>query len=220
MRKIVIFRNVALAVLFGAISLTSCVQNDMYDEYFDEDLSSETMIARRKFKNDNGGQSGPSAEDINNAIQWVNTCTTPGGAECFAYALSNYSGKSLPAVRNELGSILYNNAYGWEYTYKMAVTGLGLPMNFNVDGVVKSITGATPYNYSDFINAVKSLIPVESENGEMRASLGFKVIVCTGSHWGVINYLVYKNGSWSVRIIDQASDASPCSIDNIAKLYK
>ena len=61
-----LFGSIASAMLLGLMALTSCVQTDLYDDFYD-DMSSESMIARRKFKNDNGGPSVSHAQAFINA---------------------------------------------------------------------------------------------------------------------------------------------------------
>ena len=53
------------ALLLVTMFVTSCVQSDLYDEFYDDDMPSWMMFARRKFKNENGDQSNnnSSSED-------------------------------------------------------------------------------------------------------------------------------------------------------------
>lgn len=223
MKFVLFIRSTAVVMLLVVMSLTSCVQSDMYDGFFDDDLSSGEMIARRKYKNDYG--QGPDFDlmfqEIAYAKQWVNDASTLGNSECLALALSSFSGKSLVNVRNEIGRIKYNNSFGWEYSYMTAVEGEGIkPGSGNSERMFKEIAGASVYNNADFENYVRSLSAVLSENGEIRVYLGMKVIVGTGAHWGIINYLVYENGVWSLRVIDQYSETTPLSLSGTMMLLK
>ena len=59
------YKNIAYTALLGAFVLSSCVQGDLYDDLYDEDMPSWMMIGRRKFKNDNGdnGNNGNNDPD-------------------------------------------------------------------------------------------------------------------------------------------------------------
>lgn len=87
-----LFKSVAAAMLLATMSLTSCVQGDLYDDFIDDDMSSESMIARRKFKNDNGNTGGNQAtiwwDHIKNSWQstYSHSIVNSGGKE----ACSNY----------------------------------------------------------------------------------------------------------------------------------
>ena len=53
-------------MLVVTLSLSSCVQGDLYDDLYDEDMPSWMMIGRRKFKNDNGDNNSSNGNSSNN----------------------------------------------------------------------------------------------------------------------------------------------------------
>lgn len=103
-----LFGSIASAMLLGLMALTSCVQTDLYDEFYD-DMSSESMIARRKFKNDNGGSGS------NMAQSYVSTGSSTGIQIEYK---SNYSYDQLCAeLRSRTSGTTISNISFWEVTF-------------------------------------------------------------------------------------------------------
>lgn len=221
-----LFGSIASAMFLGLMALTSCVQTDFYDEFYD-DMSSESMIARRKFKADYNSsgqlvpQSATSEDDIIKAREWVNNCSTPARSECAAYAFSNFSGRSLPQIRNEIGNILMHKyGYGpnWEYAYKQMVEhpNGGVVLGDAV-ALISCVVGAHPVttNWMAYFNSFSD--PSDPD----RIVITEPVIVgIDGTHLGLLRGVICRGGSWYLVVKDPIDDYSGYAINRLTSVWK
>ena len=64
MKQKKVLSKIAGALFIGTMALSSCVQGGLYDDFYDEDMPSWMMIARRKFKNENGNNDNNGSGDV------------------------------------------------------------------------------------------------------------------------------------------------------------
>lgn len=225
MRKKSLFRSIAGALFLGVMAFTSCVQSDCYDDFYD-DMSFESMIARRKFKGDNNTQGQPtphsatSEQDIIDAREWVNNSTTPACYECVAYAMSNFSGKSLPQIRNEIGNILMHKyGYGpnWEYAYKQMVENNGGVILGDASALFFCVINAKPLttNWMAYFNSFSNYEDPDN------IVITEKVLVgIDGTHWGILRNVIQQGGVWYLIVKDQYNDYAGYNLNRLTSVWK
>lgn len=179
------------------IAFTSCVQEDLFD-LVEEDLSSDSMIGRRKFKSEG---SDDNWQEIQNAMDWINSHGVVSSEnECFAYALKNSSGKTMTAVRKLIGPMVFNNSNYWPVLYKNAVTlNGGLSTTDAQDAsIISQVAGASAKTQSTWEAKFKRN-PGTVLNGTI-------IVGINGNHYGVLRKVEQINGYWLAYIKDQTGD--------------
>lgn len=234
--------NIASAIFMGTVLLTSCVGNGSYDEFYD-DLSSEELIARRKFKGDNnGGHSNnnnnnnnkPITEkDIQKAIKWVHNNTSGGAGECIAYSINAYKKSTrLPDIRVAIGEeLLKNEDKGgcdtWEYWYWLHAYEKADGFNVGVDGaasVIRSTCGVQECSISDFMSEAKSraVLDYNMQTRTYTAPYVSIFIIVNDKHVGLLDKIVFSDFGEEIHLLDQYGTGSsgPFNRSSISKVLR
>lgn len=200
MRNKTIFRGI-VGVLFVGAMFASCVQDDIYDDFFDEDLSAGSIICRRKFKADNNSnQSNKKKKDEipawtpegqKEAEEWVYNSGSAGMGECVPSVISGMTGKSLVEVRKDIGPTITGASEHWEYYYyHRAKKSDGFPIG--TDGaasLIKSKCGVSESNRSSLLAEARSKAPRWDPTSPRVYDAPYNTIVVqtNGNHWGILS---------------------------------
>lgn len=213
------FEILSALLMCFILTFTSCVQDDMY-EIYDDDMFPDVMISRKKGKWDNYDDVDQVA--VAAAIKWINNHPVQSNEnECFAYALSNYSGRPISQIRKMVGpKIFYYNMYDWPIYYKAWVTsGAGLPTQYRDDeywydfeaSIINQTVGAS----------YKSSSVWESEfmQKEGQSLTGNIIVGVNHNHWGVLMKVEYRSGYWMVTLKDQTGSNNVYLFREIDSVY-
>lgn len=212
-----LFGKFACAVLLGVMSLTSCVETDMYDEFFDEDLSSENLISRRKFKGDGSDWNGT----IEEAWDLINSSSVIGSGECVAYAVSIVKPQSLPFVRTGLMPELSQFSGGgeeWVRDYVRAVKGDGIKLYTNMDEahvVCYALNAYIPHDKRKDLNDYVT----STGGGEYKIKQNAKVLVVLNYGWGHWGVLTGLNKSFGIITEIKYKDCSGEHTESVSNLH-
>jgi len=215
-------------MLLGVFALTSCVQDDMY-ELYDDDLSSEGMIARRKFKAE-GSNSGNNNEEWTQkkqekAEKWVYNSQSAGNGECVPSVICYMLGSTMPAVRTDIGPGLANASEHWEfYYYLKAKKGDGFPIG--TSGAASLIASKCSVSAWDK-QSLKSVAisgtdwDITHTHGTYTAPSKTYVVQIDNNHWGVLDRIEnMQNNDPSVYIIEYGSNGGPYAFSRITYVMK
>lgn len=236
-----IFKRVWGAILLGVLPLVSCVQSDLYDDFYD-DLSLEELITRRKFKADyhNGGQSNNNQnnnggefneKDLQKAIKWVNENTGGGSGECLLYSIKEYKrNTTLPALRQTLGSGIVQMDRGssdnWEYWYWYHAKKQGDGFAVGVDGatgIIRSACGVQEVSISSFIQEAKSKAQVTdifTQEKLYTAPYNSIFIIVDAKHVGLLDRIIFRGNDAEIHLVDQYGNTGPYSDAGISKILR
>lgn len=199
MKKRSLFKSVASVMMFMTLALTSCVQGDLYDDFIDDDMSSSSMISRRKFKNDGG-----SNPELEAAKRWIDN-EPAGEGECIAVAIKNYIGtKTLPEVRKLIGPDIYGAGSDWQCAYSLCVNMGGIPGSDMAANLIKKHCKVTLRTNNEWVSYQMQHTTTDQETGIMTVTPSDKIIVQVGGqHWGILTKMQKINGSWQKTVQDQ-----------------
>ncbi len=201
MRNKTIFRGI-VGVLFVGAMFASCVQDDLYDDFFDEDLSAGSIICRRKFKADNNSsQSNKKKKDEipawtpegqKEAEEWVYNSGSAGMGECVPSVISGMSGKSLVDVRKDIGPTITGASEHWEYYYyRRAAKSEGFPIGTeNAANLIKSKCNNLHDSSSQALlaEARKKAPHWDTTSPRIYDAPSNAIVVQTGGeHWGILS---------------------------------
>lgn len=194
-----------------AMFISSCVQGDLCDEFYDEDMN--WWYSHKKKGKDIGGS---YPKDLIAARSYVNSeGFSPCENECYACALYNYSiATGQTKTRYKMRAIISKYVYGineeWPILYRNSVLfNGGINSNYNQDrNIVSEAVGASPY----------PTIPSGRDYN------GGNVIINNCNHWAVVigEEDVYVSGVGYIKVYhlkDQGGGSSYIRESDIENRY-
>lgn len=179
-----LFKSVAAAMLLATMSLTSCVQDDLYDDFIDDDMSSESMIARRKFKGDSKAEKFVAGDKY-------------GDDECVAVAICKFSGKTIQEVRAIIGRGIYGD--DWVEKYYKAVQKEG-GLNLYTSGAVEYIKNICGVEKTT--NTLQRDRDASTQSTAIYVPTTKTIVQLDHCHWGILVKQVVSNGTITTYIDD------------------
>lgn len=195
----------------------SCVQQDLYDEFYEE---CDGHFVHKKNGKDINYQ---AIDDGINQILADNWAKNSGFAaregECLACAMYNYSiakqmNKSRYECRKGVGRVAYSN--DWQYPYFIAVTqngGVSLS-DGEVNAIIYNVVGAS--NHTAQKESLKPSYFTMTKNHKEKV-----IVEINHHHYGVLQLVYYysSESKWKITIKDQYGSDMGYDFDNITAVF-